>query len=75
MKIFVFSISADKIQNIHHTIKPCYQISDADIRYAFLQVFNKFGKITKLDFLFHKGGPSKGKPRGYAFVEYKNEEV
>lgn len=40
-----------------------------------LQVFSKFGKISKLDFLFHKTGPSKGKPRGYAFVEYKDKEV
>ncbi|THH04097.1 hypothetical protein EW145_g5773 [Phellinidium pouzarii] len=41
--------------------------------YAFLQVFSKFGKIAKLDFLFHKTGPSRGKPRGYAFVEYKDK--
>ncbi|RDX41635.1 RNA-binding domain-containing protein [Lentinus brumalis] len=38
--------------------------------YTLLQVFSKFGKINKLDFLFHKAGPLKGKPRGYAFVEY-----
>ncbi|KAK2467933.1 hypothetical protein APHAL10511_000228 [Amanita phalloides] len=38
--------------------------------YTLLQVFSKFGKITKLDFLFHKTGALKGKPRGYAFVEY-----
>ncbi len=44
-------------------------------RYAFLQVFNKYGKISKLDFLFHKTGPHKGKPRGYAFVEYAEKEV
>ncbi|EJD07751.1 RNA-binding domain-containing protein [Fomitiporia mediterranea MF3/22] len=42
--------------------------------YTFLQVFNKYGKISKLDFLFHKSGPSKGKPRGYAFVEYREKE-
>lgn len=40
-----------------------------------LQVFSKFGKVTKLDFLFHKTGPSKGKPRGYAFVEYRGKDV
>ncbi|KAL0958912.1 hypothetical protein HGRIS_014229 [Hohenbuehelia grisea] len=44
--------------------------------YALLQVFSKFGKVTKLDFLFHKTGLMKGKPRGYAFVEYgTNEEA
>jgi len=39
-----------------------------------LQLFSKYGKISKLDFLFHKSGPSKGKPRGYAFVEYADDE-
>ncbi|TFK24094.1 hypothetical protein FA15DRAFT_619793 [Coprinopsis marcescibilis] len=42
--------------------------------YALLSIFNKFGKVTKLDYLFHKSGPLKGKPRGYAFVEYGNPE-
>lgn len=44
-------------------------------RYTLLQVFSKYGKISKLDFLFHKSGPLKGKPRGYAFVEYASENV
>lgn len=44
-------------------------------RYSLLQVFSKFGKVVKLDFLFHKSGPQKGKPRGYAFVEYSNGDV
>ncbi|KAF5381642.1 hypothetical protein D9615_005485 [Tricholomella constricta] len=43
--------------------------------YALLQVFSKFGKVTKLDFLFHKAGALKGKPRGYAFVEYDSSDV
>ncbi|KAG1823011.1 hypothetical protein EV424DRAFT_1321617, partial [Suillus variegatus] len=42
-------------------------------RYALLQVFIKFGKVSKLDFLFHKTGPNKGQPRGYAFIQYFNE--
>ncbi|KAH0828608.1 hypothetical protein J3R83DRAFT_2938 [Lanmaoa asiatica] len=41
--------------------------------YTLLQVFTKFGKIAKLDFLFHKSGANRGKPRGYAFVEFMNE--
>jgi RNA recognition motif-containing protein len=44
-------------------------------RYSLIQVFSKFGKISKLDYLFHKTGPAKGKPRGYAFVEYATHEV
>ncbi|TEB05094.1 RNA-binding domain-containing protein [Coprinellus micaceus] len=41
--------------------------------YTLLRVFSKFGKVTKLDFLFHKAGPMKGKPRGYAFIEYSTD--
>jgi hypothetical protein len=44
-------------------------------RYSLIQIFSKFGKVSKLDFLFHKTGPLKGKPRGYAFVQYANQEV
>ncbi|KAJ8689872.1 hypothetical protein PTI98_012732 [Pleurotus ostreatus] len=43
--------------------------------YSLLQVFSKFGKVTKMDFLFHKTGALKGKPRGYAFVEYADKSV
>ncbi|KAI0052822.1 hypothetical protein FA95DRAFT_1471836, partial [Auriscalpium vulgare] len=35
-----------------------------------IQIFAKYGKLARLDFLFHKTGPQKGKPRGFAFVEY-----
>lgn len=44
-------------------------------RFALIQVFSKFGKISHLDFLFHKTGMLKGKPRGYAFVQYANKDV
>lgn len=40
-----------------------------------MQLCAKYGKISKLDYLFHKTGPQKGKPRGYAFVEYATKEV
>ncbi|EJD44973.1 hypothetical protein AURDEDRAFT_38676, partial [Auricularia subglabra TFB-10046 SS5] len=42
--------------------------------YTLLQVFSKYGKIARLDFLFHKTGPQKGRPRGYAFVEFTDKE-
>jgi len=42
--------------------------------FTLLQVFSKFGKVTKMDFLFHKTGLLKGKPRGYAFIEYGNKD-
>ncbi|KAJ3487280.1 hypothetical protein NLI96_g3637 [Meripilus lineatus] len=52
------------VGNLHPTVD----------EYTLLQVFSKFGKISKLDFLFHKSGPLKGKPRGYAFVEYADAD-
>lgn len=45
------------------------------VRYTLIQLFSRYGKLSKLDFLFHKSGPFKGKPRGYAFVEYADAEV
>ncbi|KAG1787585.1 uncharacterized protein HD556DRAFT_1408412 [Suillus plorans] len=51
------------IGNLHPTVD----------EYALLQIFTKFGKVSKLDFLFHKTGPNKGKPRGYAFIQYLHE--
>ena len=43
--------------------------------YTLIQVFQKYGKIVKLDFMFHKSGVLKGKPRGYAFVEFSSKDV
>ncbi|EJT47973.1 single-stranded nucleic acid binding protein [Trichosporon asahii var. asahii CBS 8904] len=43
--------------------------------YTLLQVFGKYGKITRLDVMYHKTGPQKGKPRGYAFVEFSNKDL
>lgn len=36
-----------------------------------LKLFSPFGKITKLDFMFHWSGPKKGTPRGYCFLEFE----
>ncbi|KDR70273.1 hypothetical protein GALMADRAFT_76553 [Galerina marginata CBS 339.88] len=52
------------IGNLHPTVD----------EYTLLQVFSKFGKVTKLDYLFHKTGLLKGKPRGYAFIEYGDND-
>ena len=43
--------------------------------YTLIQVFSKYGKITKMDFMFHKNGVLKGKPRGFAFIEFSNKDV
>ncbi|GAA5976360.1 hypothetical protein JCM5350_001432 [Sporobolomyces pararoseus] len=42
--------------------------------YSLMQICSKYGKISKLDYLFHKSGPQKGKPRGYAFIDYSTKE-
>jgi RNA recognition motif-containing protein len=71
------------IGNLHPSVDesaflifPCCDISDATgYRYTLLQVFSKFGRVTKLDYLFHKTGLLKGKPRGYAFIEYADKDV
>lgn len=75
------------IGNLHPSVDECvlvfhYACSSGltapcvvPLRYTLLRVFSKFGKVTKLDFLFHKAGPMKGKPRGYAFIEYGTDEV
>ncbi|PWY99016.1 RNA-binding domain-containing protein [Testicularia cyperi] len=42
--------------------------------YALIQTFSRYGKIIKLDYLFHKSGPLRGQPRGYAFVEYATKD-
>lgn len=36
-----------------------------------LKLFSPYGKITKLDFMFHWSGPKKGAPRGYCFLEFE----
>ncbi|KAG0374186.1 hypothetical protein BGX24_010721 [Mortierella sp. AD032] len=39
--------------------------------YMLLKLFSPFGKVTKLDFMFHYSGPKKGTPRGYCFLDYE----
>lgn len=42
--------------------------------YQLLKIIRVYGNIEKLDMLFHRSGPSVGKPRGYAFVTYKSKK-
>ena len=39
-----------------------------------LKLFQPFGEIIQLDYLFHKSGPLKGEPRGYAFVAFADAD-
>ncbi|CAE6460234.1 hypothetical protein ACGC1H_005996 [Rhizoctonia solani] len=52
------------VGNLDHTVD----------EYALLQVFSTFGHVAKLDFLYHTSGPLKGKPRGFAFVEFATKQ-
>jgi len=51
------------VGNLHPTVD----------EYTLIQVFSKFGKLVRVDYLFHKTGALRGKPRGYAFVEYASD--
>ncbi|GBL92595.1 putative RNA-binding protein 18 [Araneus ventricosus] len=42
--------------------------------YNLLKILQKYGKIKKFDFLFHKSGALKGQPRGYSFVTYETRQ-
>lgn len=43
--------------------------------FQLLQVLRPFGSISSFNFVLHRGGPEKGKPKGFAFVEYGSSEV
>ena len=50
-------------------------LAESADEYTIIQFLSRYGKIAKFDFLFHKSGPKRGRPRGYAFVEYATAEV
>lgn len=37
-------------------------------------IFQKFGTIQNIEYIWHKFGPLKGQPKGYAFIEYEQED-
>jgi len=39
-----------------------------------LKIIQRFGAVKNFDFLFHRSGPYKGLPRGYAFVTFEDKE-
>ena len=39
-----------------------------------LVTFRRYGPILSVNYVWHTTGPLKGKPRGYAFIEYENIE-
>lgn len=43
--------------------------------FALLKLVQKFGTIRKLDCIYHKAGPDKGKSKGYCFVSFHTWEA
>ncbi|KAK2174282.1 hypothetical protein NP493_813g01060, partial [Ridgeia piscesae] len=42
--------------------------------FSLLKLLQSYGELEKFDFLYHKNGPDKGKPRGYCFVTFNNKK-
>ncbi|KAH9498998.1 putative RNA-binding protein 18 [Bulinus truncatus] len=42
--------------------------------FAILKLVQKFGSIRKMDCIYHKAGPDKGKSKGYCFVSFHTWE-
>ncbi|KAK3087321.1 hypothetical protein FSP39_004660 [Pinctada imbricata] len=40
---------------------------------SLIKILQKYGKLKKFDFLYHKSGPDVGKPRGFCFVTYEEK--
>lgn len=68
------SATTKKAEAKHETRLFVGNLSTTVDEYTLIQTFAKYGKIAKLDFLFHKSGPQRGQPRGYAFVEYAHAD-
>ncbi|CAG5128092.1 unnamed protein product, partial [Candidula unifasciata] len=43
--------------------------------YLILKLVQKFGALRKINFIYHKVGPDKGKPKGYCFVSFHTWEA
>ncbi|KAF7972280.1 hypothetical protein HWV62_18522 [Athelia sp. TMB] len=58
-------LSKDRLYvgNLHPTVD----------EYTLLTIFSKYGTVKSMDYLFHKTGPSRGKPRGFAFIEFADQ--
>lgn len=39
-----------------------------------LITFRQFGTLKQLNLVFHKAGPNRGQPRGYAFIEFSHPD-
>lgn len=39
-----------------------------------IKIFQKFGKVLKAEVVHHRGGPLRGQPRGFAFIELNSPD-
>ncbi|CAN6463803.1 unnamed protein product [Victoria cruziana] len=39
-----------------------------------IKMFSPYGKIISEDFLWHRHGPRRGEPRGFAFIQFSTRE-
>ena len=39
-----------------------------------IHIFSAFGKLNNVEYVWHKSGPEKGRPKGFAFLEYNDEK-
>ena len=46
------------VGNLHHST------SEGDL----IKLFSKFGTVTSVNYMWHKFGPNRGKPKGFGFV-------
>ncbi|KAI9206350.1 uncharacterized protein BJ171DRAFT_28805 [Polychytrium aggregatum] len=42
--------------------------------FKLIKMFERFGPIARIDYLWYKVGPKKGQPRGYCFLEFIQKE-
>ncbi|KAJ1339527.1 hypothetical protein BSLG_005851 [Batrachochytrium salamandrivorans] len=48
--------------------------TDKVTEYTIMKLFEEYGKIARIDYLWHQEGPKHGMPRGYCFVEMDSVE-
>ncbi|KAG0026085.1 hypothetical protein BGZ82_009644 [Podila clonocystis] len=71
---FTSTTSANKSKPLSETRIYVGNLDPTIDEYTVLKLFTPFGKITKLDFMFHWHGPKKGTPRGYCFLEFETAD-
>jgi RNA recognition motif-containing protein len=40
-----------------------------------LKIFSAYGKLSRIDYKWHKSGENSGKPKGFAFVDFESDLI